>query len=273
VGCSDKPTHAFSPEFRAKYLTEVGISRCDKEAIRYAYETAHRIREFEIDLYWRRTAYIWAMQAALIGIAVISRSFGDTTFELDTSAGWGSALLTSRTSPSEHGLIATILVSMLAFIVASLWLTLITGAKFWQDNWERHVDILGQELGQNLYQVYPIILSPKGRRCDQIPPYSVTKINKYLVYSFIFFWLAYLSWALGDLGSKYSGTSGIGLTFAFFGFTLIILAVIFLFCLIQFTCSRAYNGMRMSNFGKPVAGLPNGPEDPKLYQRSRSERL
>jgi len=272
VGCADKPTRVFSSEFRATYLTEVGISPRDKEAIRYAYETAHRIREFEIDLYWRRSAYIWAMQAALIGIAVISRSFGDTTFELDTSAGWGSALVTSRTDPSEHGLIATILVSMLAFVVASLWLTIITGAKFWQDNWERHVDILGQELGQNLYQVYPMMLSPNARLCCQIPPYSVTKLNKYLVYSFILFWLTYLLWALVDLGSNYSETSKIGLTFVMLGI-IFSLAVIFFFCLVQFKCSRAYNGMRMSNFGKPVAGLPSGPEDPKLYQRSRSERL
>lgn len=146
------------------YLTATGLIHADGK-IREACNLAHRIREFEINLYWTRTTYIWATQAALIGISLLFRTFGDTTVVFDFPE------IRISTAPSFSSLIAILLLSTLALIVAALWSLLLDGAKFWQNNWERHVDILGEELNENLYQVYPII----GE--DAKPPYSVTRLQ------------------------------------------------------------------------------------------------
>jgi len=58
------------------YFEALGIDPDDKSCeskarLREAYDKAHQIRQFEIDLYWRRSAYLWTMQAAVFaGIAL-----------------------------------------------------------------------------------------------------------------------------------------------------------------------------------------------------------
>jgi hypothetical protein len=251
----------FSKEFQHQYLKEVGIEGEQQQNIREAYETGHRIREFEIELYWKRTAYIWAMQAALIGIVMFIRTGGETTVSIDFLQ------LTSSTKPTAALLAAILLVSTLAFVIACLWYLLIKGAKFWQDNRERHVDLLGEALGQNLYQVYPIQrlgnVSPNG---EIVAPFSVTKINSYVVCAFIWFWILNLVWALWELSTISASLGGIHLGLVFLGWIALFGAIALFFC-VQFRHSKAYNGLRMSRLGEPIAGLPNGPNDPALYTR------
>ena len=254
----------FTKDFQLKYLQEVGLQTTDRNGIREAYETAHRIREFEIELYWKRTAYVWAMQAALIGIAMFLRTGGETTVTISYFS------LASTTTPTTSSLISILLVSTLAFVVAGLWLLLIEGAKFWHDNWERHVDILGEKLGENLYEVYPVINRGQVSFNGEVDaPFSVTKINNYVVCAFIWFWVFNLVWALWDLSVICASSGGIQLMLVFLGWALLYVLVAFLFC-IQFKHSKAYTGFRMSNLGNPIEGLPRGKTDHALYSRRKS---
>ncbi len=251
----------FSDNFKDKYLKEVGLEKTNREEIRQAYETAHRVREFEIELYWKRTAYIWAMQAALIGIAMFLRTGGETTISFNFFS------ITSSTAPTASSLIAILLVSTLAFVVAGLWLLLIKGAKFWHDNWERHVDLLGQHLGQNLYQVYPLVNHDKlSIDPQENAPFSVTKINSYVVCAFIWFWLFNLIWALWDLSVICAAKGNIELTLAFIGWTTLYALAAFFFC-VQFTGSKMFTGLKMSNFGTQVDGLQPDQDNGILYTR------
>ncbi len=244
----------FSKDFRQKYFKEVGIDETSKKETREAYETAHRIREVEIELYWKRTTYIWAMQAALIGIVMFLQTGGKTTITV------GFFKLTSSTAPTSSSPAAILFVSTLALIIACLWSLLIKGAKFWQDIWERHVDLLGESLGQNLYQVYPI------HKLEDAPPYSVSKINNYVVNAFILFWFFNLIWALWDLSDICANFTGIQFIPVFFGWIILYGGVSFFFC-VQFKHCKAYDGLRMSNLGKRIEGLPSGANEPVLYSR------
>lgn len=254
----------FDSEFRERYLEELGISSTDRIAVKEAYETAHRIREFEIELYWKRTAYLWGMQAALIGIAMFLWTSGDTTISLTAWKSWSEPKILVTTDPSNNSLWAITVLSSLSLTIAWLWAAVISGAKFWQNNWERHVDILGHALGQNLYQVYP--LQDPGT----IPPFSVTKVNRYIVAAFICFWTVNLLWSLWELASVYSGVSPPKLTFVcavFLGFS-----IGWVFFINQFLNCKLYTGLRMSQYGAPVEGLPKGLGKPVLFQRSRPSK-
>lgn len=256
----------YSESYRDAYFEALKMSRNDHSKLKDAYATAHRIREFEIELYWKRTAYMWAIQAALIGIAMFLRTSGDTTISVS-----GASILIS-TSPSTSILMGVLLISSLALTGAVLWSLLIDGAKAWQNNWERHVDILGHELGENLYRVYPAFGDLKRHRGDLYPgPYSVTKINAYIVYTFVAFWFFNAVWAIWDLCSILDTNGGWPFLFAFscwfglYGFVLLLVRL-------QFKGSIFHIGFRMSNPGTQIGGLPNGPNDPMLFVRQDDDK-
>jgi len=56
------------------------------------------------------------------------------------------------------------------------------GSKFWQQNWEAHIDILEKEISGPLYKT----LNYRNSK----PIYSVSKINEKVSMFFIFAWLA-----------------------------------------------------------------------------------
>lgn len=64
------------------YFEALGIDLEDKSEenrcrLREAYDKAHEIRQFEIELYWRRSTYFWTMQAAVLaGIALVYLPLG-----------------------------------------------------------------------------------------------------------------------------------------------------------------------------------------------------
>lgn len=233
-----KGTNMISKKFMDEYLKATKLSDADKK-IKEAYNSAHRIREFEIQLYWTRTTYIWAMQAALIGISLLFRTSGNTTVVLDFP------VLRISTAPSLSSLIAILLLSTLALIVAALWSLLLDGAKFWQNNWERHVDILGEKLNNNLYQVYPIMGG------EAKPPYSVTKINSYIAKAFIVFWIINVIWSIWDITSLSVNSCGIAVFGVFILWCLLYASLVIIPCW-QFKKTVFYSGLRMSNFGTEI---------------------
>ena len=117
-----------------------------KEKVEATLERAHDIRKFEIGLYWQRALYFWGFQAAVF-IAF-------------------SGLYDKQ---------ATFLLSLMAFtglVLAIAWYYVAKGGKAWQENWERHIDLLENNITGKLHKT---IIGKKGEF------YSVSKINKFVI--------------------------------------------------------------------------------------------
>src|SRR5260370_22665292 len=135
-------------EYTARFTQEKARSK--------ALKLAHNIRKFEIRLYWKRAKYFWTLIAASFAAYFALRS-------------------------SEHASSLnnqTLLVCCLGFLLSLGWYLVNRCSKYWQENWERHVDLLEtNEIGP----LYKTTISP-----EEFPlfrfwggyPYSLTKINQ-----------------------------------------------------------------------------------------------
>lgn len=124
-----------------------------------ALETALDIRKFEIQLYWTRTAYFWTLIAAIF--------VGYFDFN-----GTG----TNRSAASHPDLV--FLITCIGLIISLSWYLVNRGSKYWQENWEKHVDELEDEFIGPLYKMilsedlFPFLRLTKGY------PFSVSRVNQ-----------------------------------------------------------------------------------------------
>lgn len=145
--------------------------KCKENALKHALD----IRKFEIELYWKRTTYFWALIAA-------------------TMAGY---LLVQASTISNKSDYSVILVCI-GIVFSFGWFYINKGSKQWQENWENHVSMLEDRTIGPLYKVILTRQRPKtlGEKLKQyfIGPgqYSVSKINQLI--SFCVFLL--LCWIL-----------------------------------------------------------------------------
>jgi hypothetical protein len=112
-------------------------------------------RKFEIELYWKRAGYFWTFIAATFGAYL--------------------ALL-SRKDPTPA--LAFILVGCLGYLFSLAWYCANRGSKYWQTNWEAHLDRL-----EPLGSVYRTNLDPSQFAFWRLTgPYafSVSRINQLL---------------------------------------------------------------------------------------------
>lgn len=153
---------------------------------REAYDKAHDIRKFEIQMYWTRSAYLWALQAAsLAGLAAILAA----TDEIDVRCKEDDCTALVR-------LLVLIAIWCFGLFSAFIWVMLLRGAKFWQEIWERHVDYLEDEFSGSLYKTY---VSDRT-----MEPYSVTKINLAMAIFSFFVWIFICSAAFIVLFPEFS---------------------------------------------------------------------
>ena len=89
-----------------------------------AFEKAHDIRKFEIELYWKRTTYFWAFIAA---------SF----------AGYFAILTSKSISFQEQYLF---LIEFIGFVFSLAWFFVNRASKHWQLNWEKVIDSLEDDI-------------------------------------------------------------------------------------------------------------------------------
>jgi hypothetical protein len=120
-----------------------------------ALECALDIRKFEIELYWKRASYFWTLIAA---------SFA------------GFFALSTSDEPRPRMLI--FLVSSIGLLLSLGWYLVNRGSKYWQENWERHVDLLETEIMGPLYKT-----TIAGEEFSALKfwggyPYSVSKVNQ-----------------------------------------------------------------------------------------------
>ncbi len=139
------------------YLTKFGDDQTKSAKHLEALKYAHDIRNFEIDLFWRRAAYFWTFVAAAFG----------AFFLLEKTA----------TSQTESRFI----VACVGLVFSVAWSLANRGSKYWQDNWEQHVVLLENEVTGPLYKM-------NAKKPDGITrwsllesyPFSVSRINQVL---------------------------------------------------------------------------------------------
>ena len=124
-----------------------------KSALGYALD----IRKFEIDLYWKRAAYFWALIAA---------SF----------AGYFAL---QNVEPQKRSGPSIFIIACIGLVLSFAWYLVNRGSKYWQENWERHVDVLADKTVGPLYrttlarQKWWYIFKP-----HEAFPFSVSRVNQ-----------------------------------------------------------------------------------------------
>lgn len=130
------------------------------------------VRKFEIDLYWKRATYFWGFIAAA----------------------FAAYALTYKTA-SAHEPWLSLLFSCLGIVFSWAWFLANRGIKFWQQNWERHVDLLEDLTLGPLHK--SIATSPDvDTGLFTAGRYSVTKINQFLSLFVTVFWIPLIAKAL-----------------------------------------------------------------------------
>lgn len=110
-----------------------------------AYKTALDIRKFEIQMFWTRANYFFLfVSAAFAAYGIV--------------LGWKTADI--GISDQTRRLVL-LLISGVGFIVSLAWYLANKGGKFWQENWEYHVDLLERDEVGCLYRTV-LSKSPNG---------------------------------------------------------------------------------------------------------------
>ena len=163
------------------YEKEFGIdaakNSAEKTKLEAAFKQASDIRKFEIDLYWKRAGYFWT----LIAVAF---------------AGY-FAILSSSAIQSKYFL--SFIVSAIGFTFTSAWHLVNRGSKYWQENWENHLDLLEDEITGPLYKTR-LERSVAENFSEKILTgplaVSVSKINQWVSIFLSGVWLTLASYSL-----------------------------------------------------------------------------
>ena len=149
-------------------------TRRDKNQL--ALERAHEIRKFEIELYWKRTAYIWTLIAAMFA---------------------GYCVLASKQtlSGTNNTDLYLIFIASTGFVFSYSWFLINKGSKFWQENWEFHIDRLEDNVTGPLYKT--VLQRDESMKYKQdwknniLAPqaFSVSKINQFIAIYTMFTWV------------------------------------------------------------------------------------
>lgn len=140
----------------------------DRSKRKRALDRAYQLRTFEIELYWKRGTYFWAFQIAVFG------AFG---------------LIWARHAGSALDEPLAIMLAALGVLTSIANLLSAKGSKFWQENWEQHIDMLEDEFEGRLYKS---VWEQNGG-----VSWSVFRINIALSRFFRIFWLlvfVYVCW-------------------------------------------------------------------------------
>ena len=153
------------------------MEQCKKEGedcckVKNALDRAWETRNFEIELYWKRALYFWGFIASIF-----------------------LAYAKVITGNSENESVA-VLLALAGFVFSYAFYLANRGSKFWQENWEAHIDMLEADIEGNLYKT---VMKPKKEKCC-IPlskvlsakPYSVSGINAFLSIFLMGFWMVLL---------------------------------------------------------------------------------
>ncbi len=127
-------------------------------------KNALEIRKFEIERYWQRSLYFWGFIAACFTAYCVT-IYHDIFF-------------------------VSYLVTVLGLFASFAFSLILKGCKFWQINWERHVDILESSVYGSLYKTVLFTSSMSPSIISSKPwPVSVSKVNQHLANIILAFWI------------------------------------------------------------------------------------
>jgi len=184
---------------RHSYLEVFSGPPSDREIRSQSLKCALEIRKFEIELYWKRAAYFWTLIAAAFAAYFVLQSVESTVKD-----------------PSS-----IFLVTCIGFILSLGWYLVNRGSKYWQENWERHVDVLEDEIIGPLYRTNLARTECSIIKPHDSFPFSVSRINQMISLFITVIWLAlgihsfpFFSLTNKYLFLAYCGLGGLTLTFA-----------------------------------------------------------
>ncbi len=145
--------------------------------LKQAFKQVCAMRQFEIKLYWERAKYFWT----LIGVAFA-----------------GYFVISTKEKIGEYDYFYTMIIAGIGFIFSFAWHLANKGSKYWQENWENHLDLLEDDVTGPLYKT--ILQRPlKGDPPSLIEKiitgpaaFSVSKINQWVSAFVIFIWFILL---------------------------------------------------------------------------------
>lgn len=105
-----------------------------------ALKTALDVRKFEIELYWKRATYFWAFLALTLG--AYFTVFLSKIDLVDAVDGTGKPMKIPDNSQLMQRHQALLLLSCLGLVFSVCWYLVNRASKYWQENWEKHVDLL-----------------------------------------------------------------------------------------------------------------------------------
>lgn len=143
-----------------RYFNTLKFTATDALKRKKALNRAYQLRTFEIEHYWKRATYFWGFQIAIFA------AFG--------------LLWKTDYDPKPWGLI-TVALAGLGVLTAVANSLSAAGSKFWQENWESHIDMLEDEIEGRLHKT---VWLREGK-----VSFSVSRINQTLSYLIIAFWV------------------------------------------------------------------------------------
>jgi len=152
-----------------QYTSLFGLNNSEKKDLhKAAFEKAWETRNFEIDKFWQRSAFFWGFIALIFGGYV--------------------TIVTGKNNEIAKEMYLDFYLILLGIIFSVAWLLAICGSKRWQENWEKHIDLLEDEITGPLYK------SLYFKRKEYY--YSVSKMNKIpagvVIATWIFLLIQYL---------------------------------------------------------------------------------
>ncbi|OOZ33979.1 hypothetical protein [Solemya velesiana gill symbiont] len=155
----------------------------ESEALKQALD----IRKFEIELYWKRATYFW-------------------TFIGATMAGF----LAVQSSSAQNKQDLAVILSCLGMVFSFAWVCVNRGSKFWQENWEKHVDVLEDKVTGPLYKI--VMSRNTMRKFSEKAVHlvtgpssiSVSKINQIISLYVFCLWLCLLGYSLPEFSLESS---------------------------------------------------------------------
>ncbi len=135
------------------------------------------IRKFEIELYWKRSTYYWTLIAAIFtGYFVTFANF----------------------SSEPNKLKILFVLNCLGILFSTGWYFVNRGSKFWQVNWEKHLDVLESSVIGPLYKtnISTEYYFKRFRNLIAPFPFSVSKVNQILNLMVMAFWIGLFTYTL-----------------------------------------------------------------------------
>jgi Flp pilus assembly protein TadB len=154
------------------YQRAFEVNRSGSSKLLAAFAQVSDIRKFEIELYWKRAGYFWALIAV-----TFAGYFAMVSIEV---AGEPVQFLLSGVAA------ATGLVFTFAWYLAN------RGSKFWQENWENHLDLLEDGVTGPLYKTIlerPELEDAYEKFVTGPLPLSVSRVNQRISIYVVFVWL------------------------------------------------------------------------------------